>query len=276
MSRKDDRFGNGAAAPRERARFSGKHGLPRDSLFVYIMGDFPIDGNSPDPKLSFPPSWDIVHMLHSGRPLMKKAVFIFVIPVVTLLFSLNCRAEAPRRIAGFLLGADVSQYKDQLSMDTALPVRHSEYLTEVDIKPVEGYKSGYVTFGNCEQPGRIARIKLKYERDEKEFFDELMERFGKKFGKPSEYKGDAFRACIAWKWTFTDNEKNKISLILQHNCQDEDDYLSGNAVKMSLRSLMEKERRCYESKHPELSQDKDAPADKKAVKKVDFRNLIPE
>ncbi len=204
---------------------------------------------------------------------MKK---IMILPAV-LLFCLvsygQCVAEAPHQIAGFRLGTDIQQYKDFLLTDTALPLRHSEYLSEVEVKPIEGYKSGYVSYGNCGQPGKVMKIKLKYDRDDKEFFDELMERFDKKFGKPSEYKGDAFRSCVAWKWSFTDTDKSKIILMLQHNCQDDEDYMSGNAVKISSKTLIDGERACYEEKHPEPKGDD---ADKKAKKKYDFKSLLPE
>jgi len=204
---------------------------------------------------------------------MKKLVCLSAALVVSLLFCGLCGAEAPRQIAGFRLGVNVSQYKDQVQVETAVPLRHSEYLSEVDIKPIDGYRSGYLSYGNCDQPGTIVKIKLKYDRDDKEFFDELMERFDKKFGKPSEYKGDAFRACIAWKWSFTDSEKNKINMVLQHNCQDDEDYTSGNAVKLWMKNRIDRERACQEEKQ---SESKGEDAEKKARKKPDIRNLIPE
>ncbi len=204
---------------------------------------------------------------------MKKMMCSLAVLIFSLVSYGLCTAEAPHQIAGLQLGADIQQYKDLLQMDTALPLRHSEYLSEVDVKPIEGYRGGYISYGNCDQAGKIVKIKLKYERDDKEFFDELMERFDKKFGKPAEYKGDAFRSCVAWKWSFTDSEKNKISLMLQHNCQDDEDYMSGNAVKMSLKNLIDSERACYDQKHPEPKNDE---GDKKAKKKFDFKNLVPE
>jgi hypothetical protein len=204
---------------------------------------------------------------------MKKMICLPAVLVLLLFFYGLCGAEAPRQIATFRLGTDISQYKDLVQMDTAVVLRHSEYLSETDIKPIEGYKSGYLAYGNCDQPGAVIKIKMKYERDDKEFFDELMERFDKKFGKPAEYKGDAFRACIAWKWAFTDAEKNKIYMVLQHNCQDDEDYTSGNAVKLWMKNRIDSERTCYDNKHPEP---KGEDAEKKAKKKPDFKNLIPE
>ena len=127
-----------------------------------------------------------------------------------------------------------------------------EYLSEVELKtPFEGYRSGYLFYGNCDKPGRIVKIKLKYERSDKEFFDDLVQRFKRKFGEPDQYRGDAFRAFIAWKWSFKDKDNNKISLILQHNSADVEEYTQGNSVKLSVTSFIEKEAICYEQKNPE-------------------------
>lgn len=156
----------------------------------------------------------------------------------------------PREIAGIVLGVQVEQIKDLLRMETALPMRRAEYLMEVDVKPMEGYQSGSVTYGNCENPGRIVKVRLRYDRDDKQFFDELFKRFKERFGDTSEYKGDPFRMFLAWKWSFTDGQGNRVSLILQHNSMDDDDFPSGNIVKLSDTSDIEKERACYDRLHP--------------------------
>jgi len=156
----------------------------------------------------------------------------------------------PREIAGIVLGVQVEQVKDMLRMETALPVRRAEYLMEVDVKPLEGYQSGSVTYGNCGNPGRIVKVRLRYDRDDKQFFDDLFKRFKERFGDTSEYKGDAFRMFLAWKWSFTDEQGNRVSLILQHNSMDDDDFPSGNIVKLSHTTDIEKERACYYRLHP--------------------------
>ncbi|NSW85274.1 MAG: hypothetical protein HPY84_03030 [Syntrophobacteraceae bacterium] len=201
-----------------------------------------------------------------------RTMIAVILAAVFSLPSMAVCAGAPRQIAGIRLGADVSEYRDLLHMDTAVPLRHSEYLTEADIRYIPGYRGGYVSYANCAEPGRIARIKLKYERDDKGFFDQLLDQFNRKFGKPAEYRGDAFRACIAWKWTFVDSEKNRINLILQHNCQDDEDYMSGNAVKLSMRNLIEKERLCFEARRPEPRK----PAEELREKKFDIKYFVPD
>lgn len=199
------------------------------------------------------------------------------IVVFALLFPVTGFAEAPQQIAGIRLGAAIDQYRDLLQMDTQLPVRHMEYLSEVELKtPFEGYRSGYVFYGNCDKPGRIVKLKLKYERSDKEFFDDLVQRFKRKFGEPDQYRGDAFRAFIAWKWSFKDRDGQRISLILQHNSSDVEEYTQGNSVKLSVTSLIEKEAKCYELKNPEPKRAQPTKSQKGSRESLDYQRLIPE
>ena len=200
-----------------------------------------------------------------------------VVVLSVLLFPGPVMAEAPQQIAGIELGANIDQYKDILQMGTALTIRHMEYLSEVELKPpFEGYRSGYIFYGNCDKPGRIVKVKLKYERDDQEFFDDLLKHFKKKFGEPDQYRGDAFRAFIAWKWSFTDKDKNKISMILQHNSSDVEEYTTGNSIKLTVTSLIEKETKCYEQKNPEAKQGEAKKSTKKSGDQLDYRRFIPE
>ncbi len=180
----------------------------------------------------------------------------------------------PRQIAGIVMGAQIDQYRDMLRTETALPMRRAEYLTEVEVKPMEGYQSGTVTYGNCVKPGRIVKVKLRYDRDDKQFFEELFKRFKERFGETSEYKGDPFRMFLAWKWSFTDEKGNRMSLILQHNSMDDDDFPSGNIVKLSHTTEIEKEHACYDRVHPlEKGPDRAAPPGKE---KEDLKRFVPE
>ena len=197
--------------------------------------------------------------------------------IPALLFPIAVFAQAPEQIAGIRLGANIDQYKNILQMDTSLPVRHMEYISEVELKPsFEGYRSGYIFYGTCDKPGRIVKFKLKYERSDKEFFDELLQRFKQKFGEPDEYRGDAFRAFIAWKWSFRDKDGNNISLILQHNSADVEEYTRGNSVKLSATSLMEKETKCDELKNPEPKQTQQEKPRKGSLGQADFQRFLPE
>jgi hypothetical protein len=156
-------------------------------------------------------------------------------------------AQTPHQLAGFTLNTDIHAYADQVALDSALPVRFAEYLKEVEIKPNPSYRSGLIAYGTCAKPGKIVRIKLKYADASKAFFEELLARYKKRLGEPTDYRGDPFHILIAWKWSFTDANQDKISLILQHNSQDEEEKI-GNAVKMTLTSQLEEEQRCYEQK----------------------------
>jgi hypothetical protein len=171
--------------------------------------------------------------------------------MVFFLFPGISLAQAPHQVGGFTLGKNIADYTEMLNMDSALPMRHMEYLKEVEIKEMEGFKSGLIWYGTCARPGQIVRIKLKYADSTKKFYRKLLELCKERFGEPTEWRGDAFRVVIAWKWSFTDSENNHISMILQHNTKDEEEK-KGNVIKLTLWNLMEEEHLCFEKKHPEL------------------------
>jgi hypothetical protein len=152
--------------------------------------------------------------------------------------------EAPLSVGGFTLGRSIEAVADRVIMETALPVRYMENLQEVEIQATEGLKSGLIAFGTCRKPNAIVRIKLKYADGSREFFEELLRRFKKKFGEPAEYQGDPFGVFISWKWSFSDPSEKRISLILQHNEQDEEEKI-GNAVKLTLHNRLEDDARCH-------------------------------
>ena len=159
-------------------------------------------------------------------------------------------AAAPHELAGFVLGGRMEDFKDQVEMDTVLPIRYLESLKEVEAKEIKGYKTGLLTYGTCIEPSRVVRLKFKYAENSKRFFDELLARFKANLGKPDEWRGDPFHIVIAWKWSFTDKDGNNISLILQHNTRDEEEK-QGTAVKMTMWNLMLEEDHCFQQKHPE-------------------------
>ena len=109
------------------------------------------------------------------------------------------------------------------------------------------FKRGLIWVGSCENPGKILRIKLKYADSSKKFYKKLLKRYKKKFGDPSEWRGDPFHIVIAWKWSFVDEDNNRISMILQHNTRDEDESI-GNSVKLTVWNLIEEEKKCFKKK----------------------------
>lgn len=205
---------------------------------------------------------------------MKAKIFLWMIPALFLACGTGM-AQAPHEVGGFSLGRQIAEYKDVVNMETALPIRYLEYIHEIEIKETEGFKSGLVWIGNCTSLGRIVRIKLKYSNSSKKFYDALLDRFKKRFGEPAEWRGDPFHVVIAWKWTFVDDQNNRISMTLQHNAKDEEEKM-GNAVKLTMTNLMEEERACYEKKSPgsygESGSQKQEPGGRA---KVDWDMLIP-
>ena len=176
-----------------------------------------------------------------------KNKLVFGLALLLLFAPGIARAEAPHQVGGFALGQNIEEYKDQVIMDTALPVRYSENLEEVEIKFTQGFKSGLITYGTCAKPGQIVKIKLKYADSSKEFYQNLLKRYKKRFGDPDEYRGDSFGIVKAWKWSFVDEQNQRISLNLQHNSMDAEEK-KGNAVKITNTTLIEEDGLCYKRK----------------------------
>jgi len=200
-----------------------------------------------------------------------------ILVALVLLFPNHASADkAPRKIAGLILGEQISMFVDLVQMETSIVLRDRQYLREVDIREIDGYKSGTVDFGNCSKPGQIVRIKLKYEYEDKNFYDQLLEKFKKKFGEPDEWRGDPFHVIIAWKWSFRDEKGNSISLILQHSRDEE--YKWGNSIKLTNTTLIEQERLCYEKRDQEEGGSKESKSDTKRRKlsEKDYQLFIPQ
>ena len=156
-------------------------------------------------------------------------------------------AAAPHQVGPFVLNKDIADYQDYVIMETTLPIRHMENIEEVETKPIEGFKSGIIAYATCTAPGHIVRIKLKYADSSKKFYDELLKRIKKRFGDPSEYRGDPFHIVVGWKWSFVDKENNRISLTIQHNTMDQEEK-KGNSIKLTMTNLIDKDRLCYKEK----------------------------
>ena len=208
---------------------------------------------------------------------MNRGVFFAILAAIVLLFPDYASADkAPRKIAGLTLGEQIAMFVDRVQMETSIVLRDRQYLREVNIRESDGYKSGTVDFGNCSKPGRIVRIKLKYEYEDKDFYDNLLEKFKIKFGEPDEWRGDPFHVIIAWKWSFRDENGDSISLILQHSRDEE--YKWGNSIKLTNTTLMEQERLCYEKKNQEEGSSKEIQSSSKRrmLSEKDYQRFIPQ
>ena len=158
--------------------------------------------------------------------------------LLTALFSLaavSASPKAPTEVGGFKLGDSIADYND---------IEYSDFLREVVVNDWHGFRKGIISYGTCSQPGQIVSIRMKYEDSSKEFYDELLKRFKKTYGKPHEWNGDAFGIIYMWRWRFVDENNQRVSMILQHNLQNDKENL-GNMVKLSYPELIEEERLCF-------------------------------
>ena len=200
---------------------------------------------------------------------MKKSYGVLAATIL-LLLPVLCRAEIPHQIAGFKLGASLAEFADRLKADTALPLRYTPYIEEVEINDVAGFKNGLIWIGKCTSSGRIVRIRLKYADSSKKFYNELLKRYRERFGKPAEWRGDPFHIVISWKWSFVDDQNNRISMILEHNTRDEEESY-GNSIKLTMWNLIDEERNCAKGKKAALPAQRQKGADKEA----DWDTLLP-
>lgn len=144
-------------------------------------------------------------------------------------------AEAPKEIAGFRLDTYIDEYE---------LLRYDNFLKEVVVENIGDFRKGVIQYGVCDQPGKIVKIKLKYADTSQSFYRELIRRFKAQFGEPHKYTGDAFGILKSWKWSFTDESGNRVSLSLQYNRKDLDESI-GSVVKLSLPDRIEAERQCF-------------------------------
>lgn len=173
-------------------------------------------------------------------------------------------ATVPSTVGGFSLHNSVEEYPVE---------RHENYLKEVIITELDGFRKGFITYGTCRNPGKILRIKLKYEERSFDFFKDLLKRYKEKFGAKPKFNGDQFGNVKGWKWAFTDETGERVTLVLQHNLKDSDESI-GNMVKLSLPNMMNDERHCFNERH---SSDKRKKAGTPGSDgKPDWQVLIPD
>jgi hypothetical protein len=206
---------------------------------------------------------------------MKPLAAIIVL-LAGLVAAPSQAGEVPHEVAGFALGQDIATFRDRLLMDTVLPLRYQEYLQEVEIAPLTGFKSGLITYGECAHPGQIVRIKLKYTDASRDFYDALLTRLERRFGKPTNYEGDPFHIVIEWKWSFTDAQGRRITLHLSHNSRDEEEKF-GNALKLTQVSALDEERQCFlERQPPEKSGDRERSPSLQSMTEKDWEVFLPQ
>lgn len=197
---------------------------------------------------------------------MKTNVLSILTLTLSLLLPLNGMTMArdmPTQVGGFILGSDVTDYPD---------IEYSNFLKEVVVYNWNGFAKGIISYGICDSPGEIVKIKLKYKDPSKRFFKTLLKKYKQKYGKPDEWKGDSFGILHIWKWKFINAKGEKIYLILQHNTKNPNEN-TGNMVKLYCPDQIVKEQRCFTKQCTSgLNQD----TKNKKAPELDWNLLIPQ
>lgn len=178
--------------------------------------------------------------------------------------AFSTEERIPQRVGGFALNSSIDDYQIE---------DRGNFLNEVIFTDLEGFRKGFITYGTCHAPGKILRIKLKYEDRSASFFDELLGRYRERFGDNPIFEGDPFGNVKSWKWSFTDEKGRRINLELQHNLRDTDESI-GNMVKLSMPELMSEERRCFNRRNERDEETVQNRSESEAS--VDWELLIPK
>jgi hypothetical protein len=173
---------------------------------------------------------------------MTQKLFILFSILLLGLTTTEGRAAAepqqPLSAGGFTLGTSIKDYDISGS---------ESFIKEVVVEDIKGFRKGFITYGLCDRPEEIVRIKLKYRDQSTDFFEQLLKRYKKKFGSKPKYVGDSFGNIKAWKWAFTGKEGKRTTLVLQHNRKDKNETI-GNVVKLNLPDQLNAERECLNNK----------------------------
>lgn len=185
---------------------------------------------------------------------MMKHPLMFSLALACILFS-PCSAvwaadDLPLAIAGIELGEDIEDYAYACQTGTAVPLRDEMYISEVDIDTAHfpGVRGGTIGYGNCDAPGTIVRIKLKFKDRSERLFERMLKHYDRTLGTRRTWQGDAFHIVKSWKWEFTDDDGKLVEILLSHSRDPE--YRPGVSVKMTLRSQYLRELQCWRDGHP--------------------------
>lgn len=177
------------------------------------------------------------------------AVVLAVLALVPL--SVARAADAPLELAGLRLGQIVDDVADKLVGTGVDRVIHRPYIGVMPMAAVPGYRSGYVDFGLCAKPGRIVRIKMNYADDSLAFFTKVMEALKKRYGEPSQWRGNAFGTLRTWKWGLRTRDGQPVSLILMHYEGEDGAFTDGNSIRIAATDMVREEEQCHaaQSRH---------------------------
>jgi len=173
------------------------------------------------------------------KQLPRAALVISLLISFSLTDAQSEETTPPLSAGGFTLNSSIENYEFE---------HLGNYLDEVIFTGLKGFRKGFITYGTCQSPGKILRIKLKYQEKSTSFFNDLLTRYREKFGDNPSFDGDPFGNVKSWKWSFIDEQGRRINLELQHNLRDTDESI-GNMVKLSMPELMNEERLCFNRLH---------------------------
>lgn len=168
-------------------------------------------------------------------------------------------AKAPQEIAGIALGSRVDSYPH---------ITESNFMKEVVIKDWHGFRKGTISYGVCEYKGEILKINMKYEDKSERFYKTLLKKYRQEFGPADSWNGDSFGIVHIWKWNFTDEAQNRVSLSLQFNKKNVNETV-GNLVRLSYPDKINQERLCFNQMFGQNT------SQKKDQQKTDWSFLIP-
>ncbi len=152
-------------------------------------------------------------------------------------------------MAGLTLGENVQSLADRLELDGSMPMWNRPYVSRANILPVEGYESGYVTYGNCKRKGTILRFKLNYKDTSEDFFNKVKSAIQKRYGGHDEWRGNAFGTLKVWKWRVDGSGKRpSTSVIIMRYVGDDGDFTEGNSIRLSFPDWLKEERECWKAR----------------------------
>ncbi len=144
--------------------------------------------------------------------------------------------DAPHEIAGIKLGGDITDYPH---------LEYSNYLKEIVVTNWGGFPRGMISYGICDSPGMVVKMKFKYKDTSEKFYKKILKAYQKKFGKPSKWEGDAFGIQHIWKWSFVDKKNRRIKMVLQHNLKDPNAPI-GTVITLSYPDQIAAEKKCFD------------------------------
>jgi len=186
---------------------------------------------------------------------MKK-ILAFILTALLISASAAYAGKGfPMTLAGLTLGQDMSNYDECCERQPASVMPDAPFLKEAHLKKnvIQGIRGGSLTYANCNEKGKLVRIKLKFHDRSQKLFDQLLRKYEAAFGKADSYQGDSFRNIIAWEWDFTQGDE-RVSLILMWSRVN--DMRPGVSIKMTLSSLLDSEYECYKASRKKQSNGK--------------------